>query len=94
MADGEALDRAQFHTMVESTAQDWGIVARSLDSHRRALPERIIAHLENVGAIDACVTQAHELVESAWRELDPLIEDSQYKITFRAFGWYVLERHY
>ena len=55
---------------------------------------RIIAHLEGVGALDACVAQAHELVESAWRELDPLIEDSQYKITFRAFGWYVLERHY
>jgi len=55
---------------------------------------RIIARLELVGALDACVAQAHDLVESAWRELDPLIEDSQYKITFRAFGWYVLERHY
>ena len=55
---------------------------------------RIIARLERAGALDACVAQAHQLVESAWRELDPLIEDSQYKITFRAFGWYVLERHY
>jgi hypothetical protein len=50
--------------------------------------------LEEVGAIDACVVQARDVVEAAWKRLDPLIEDSQYKVTFRAFGWYVLERHY
>ena len=55
---------------------------------------RVIAQLEEVGAIDACVVQAREVVEAAWKRLDPLIEDSQYKVTFRAFGWYVLERHY
>ena len=69
----------------------------ALIASKPVVPEtvgRIIAHLEGVGALDACVAQAHDLVESAWRELDPLIEDSQYKITFRAFGWYVLERHY
>jgi geranylgeranyl pyrophosphate synthase len=56
--------------------------------------QRVIAQLEEVGAIDACVAQAREVVEAAWKRLDPLIEDSQYKVTFRAFGWYVLERHY
>lgn len=55
---------------------------------------RIIAQLEQVGALEACLAQAEHLVEMAWQQLDPLIEDSQYKITFRAFGWYILERHY
>jgi geranylgeranyl pyrophosphate synthase len=56
--------------------------------------KRVIAQLEELGAIEACIVQAREVVEAAWRQLDPLIEDSQYKVTFRAFGWYVLERHY
>jgi hypothetical protein len=33
-------------------------------------------------------------VEDAWARLDPLVPDTQYKVMFRAFGWYVLERHY
>lgn len=54
----------------------------------------IIVKLESVGAIEACARQARQLVEDAWKRLDPLIEDSQHKVIFRAFGWYVLERHY
>lgn len=56
--------------------------------------QTVIAQLEELGAIDACAAQARDVVEAAWKRLDPLIEDSQYKVTFRAFGWYVLERHY
>ncbi|MEZ0542401.1 polyprenyl synthetase family protein [Fibrella arboris] len=54
----------------------------------------VIATLENCGAIDACQQQASELVEAAWARLDELIPDSDVKIKLRAFGWYVLERHY
>ncbi|MDP6946276.1 MAG: polyprenyl synthetase family protein, partial [Myxococcota bacterium] len=54
----------------------------------------IIAIIEGCGALDACVDQAHALVDEAWRTLDPLVEDSLPKIMLRAFGWYVLERHY
>jgi geranylgeranyl pyrophosphate synthase len=60
-------------------------------------PERIaacIAAIEACGALDACVEQAHALVESAWQRFDPLVEDSFPKLILRAFGWYVLERHY
>jgi geranylgeranyl pyrophosphate synthase len=53
-----------------------------------------IERIEQCGALDACVTQARELIESAWRRLDPLIDESQSKVMLRAFGWYVLERHY
>ena len=55
---------------------------------------KVIDKLESVGAIETCVREARELVESAWTRLDPLVPDTQYKVMFRAFGWYVLERHY
>lgn len=53
-----------------------------------------IARIEGCGALDACMTQANELVESAWQKLHPLVEESVPKVMLRAFGWYVLERHY
>jgi geranylgeranyl pyrophosphate synthase/predicted secreted hydrolase len=56
--------------------------------------ESVIALLETAGAIDACTTLARELVEQAWAKLDPVLPDSQFKLNFRAFSWYVLERHY
>jgi geranylgeranyl pyrophosphate synthase/predicted secreted hydrolase len=64
---------------------------------RPQAPERIaacIAAIEECGALDACVEQANALVESAWQRFDPLVEDSFPKLILRAFGWYVLERHY
>jgi geranylgeranyl pyrophosphate synthase len=54
----------------------------------------VIAIVSGCGALDACEQQARELVEQAWQALDPLIPDSQYKIRLRAFGWFVLDRHY
>jgi len=54
----------------------------------------VIAQLESCCAISTCEEQARELVESAWRRLDPLLRDSHVKLTLRAFGWYVLERTY
>jgi geranylgeranyl pyrophosphate synthase/predicted secreted hydrolase len=54
----------------------------------------VIDEIEQIGALTACVELARELVESAWARLDPVLEDSQFKVMFRAFGWYVLDRHY
>jgi len=59
-----------------------------------AIVSRTINELEDIGAISACSVMARGLVEDAWRHLDPLLEDSQFKVMFRAFGWYVLDRHY
>jgi geranylgeranyl pyrophosphate synthase/predicted secreted hydrolase len=56
--------------------------------------ENVIAELERVGALDACHELAETLVEDAWKELDPLLPESQFKVMFRAFGWHVLHRHY
>ena len=56
--------------------------------------DQVIGKLESVGAIESCAEQARQIVEDAWQRLDPLVPDTQYKVMFRAFGWYVLERHY
>jgi geranylgeranyl pyrophosphate synthase len=58
------------------------------------LVARVISELERLGAIEACVTRAREIVNSSWRELDPLLPESQAKVVFRAFSAFVLDRHY
>jgi geranylgeranyl pyrophosphate synthase/predicted secreted hydrolase len=54
----------------------------------------VVELLESCGAIAACNTQARELVEEGWQRAEPLLEPSLTRIMLRAFGWYVLERHY
>lgn len=56
--------------------------------------EAIARCLEECGALDACSALARSIVERAWADLDPVLPDSQFKLMFRAFSWYVLERHY
>ena len=54
----------------------------------------LIARIEATAALDACLTEAAELIESSWRILHEVTEESLAKVMLRAFGWYVLERHY
>jgi geranylgeranyl pyrophosphate synthase len=54
----------------------------------------VIELLESCGAVEACVIEANEIVEAAWIDFDRVIEDSFVKMMLRAFGWYVLQRHY
>jgi geranylgeranyl pyrophosphate synthase/predicted secreted hydrolase len=55
---------------------------------------RVIALLEECGAIEDCAQLARDLLENAWKRLEPLVEDSLAKLMLRAFSWFVLERHY
>jgi geranylgeranyl pyrophosphate synthase/predicted secreted hydrolase len=75
-------ERQAFWETLRSKPQDMATVGKLLDQ------------LEAVGAIDACVKQAKDLVEEGWARLAPLVDDSLSKMLLRAFGWYVLERHY
>jgi geranylgeranyl pyrophosphate synthase/predicted secreted hydrolase len=59
-----------------------------------AIVSGVVEQLETSGAIQACADQAREVVESAWLQAEPLLPDTMPKIMLRAFGWYVLERHY
>jgi predicted HD phosphohydrolase len=45
MADGEVLDRANFHAMTESTQEDWAAIMRAAAPHRGELADRLLAHL-------------------------------------------------
>lgn len=55
---------------------------------------RAVRLLEQCGAIQACVDEAEVMVEDAWKKAAPLFKPSLTKVMLRAFGWYVLERHY
>jgi geranylgeranyl pyrophosphate synthase/predicted secreted hydrolase len=54
----------------------------------------VVEQLETCGAVRACADEARAIVEQAWAAADPLLPDSIPKVMLRAFGWYVLERHY
>jgi geranylgeranyl pyrophosphate synthase len=59
-----------------------------------AVVKSVVDMLEGCGAVEACATQARDLIDSGWHKIDPLLEESLPKMMLRAFGWYVLERHY
>jgi geranylgeranyl pyrophosphate synthase/predicted secreted hydrolase len=56
--------------------------------------DQMIADIDATGAIAETAKSARDLVESAWRKIDPLLEPSIVKLMLRAFGYFVLERHY
>jgi geranylgeranyl pyrophosphate synthase len=70
----------------------WAIVA-SRPSDRALIAEAV--HLiDRCGALADCETEARTIVENAWSAIDPLVPDSLFKIRLRAFGWFVIDRHY
>ena len=70
----------------------WALVC--LKSSDTEIVNEAIALIEKAGALEGCLNDARKLVEDAWVALTPLVEDSLAKVMLRAFGWYVLERHY
>lgn len=54
----------------------------------------VVELIESCGAIAACADQARDRIEAAWRLAEPLLEPSLSRMMLRAFGWYILERHY
>ncbi|HEX4351519.1 MAG TPA: polyprenyl synthetase family protein, partial [Polyangiales bacterium] len=77
-----ANDRKWLHETLRAKPQDLAVVTSVVDM------------LEGCGAVEACAVQARTLIDSGWEEIEPLLEDSLQKMMMRAFGWYVLERHY
>jgi len=70
----------------------WQTLQQKTDDPK--LVARVIAELEGLGAIEECVTRARKIVSTSWTRLDPLLPESQFKIVFRAFSAFVLDRHY
>jgi geranylgeranyl pyrophosphate synthase/predicted secreted hydrolase len=71
-------------------------LAATLASHPTdpAIVSRVVEQLESIGAVQACSDEAGALVEAAWQAAEPLLPDTIVKVMLRAFGWYILERHY
>lgn len=78
----DAESRAWLWDVVSSGARDAATIYRAIDL------------VEQCGALQACQADAERLVEEAWSVLDPLVPASLAKLMLRAFGWFVLERHY
>jgi geranylgeranyl pyrophosphate synthase/predicted secreted hydrolase len=70
----------------------WALIAAKPTAP--AAIREVIDIIDRCGALDACDVQARAMVESAWQAVDPLVPDSQFKVRLRAFGWFVLDRHY
>jgi geranylgeranyl pyrophosphate synthase len=79
---------------VERTDREW--LWKTLQS--KPTDERTVAAavelIQTCGAIDACADKARTLVEAGWAKAEPLLDPSLARVMLRAFGWYVLERHY
>ncbi|MGV3623250.1 MAG: polyprenyl synthetase family protein [Archangium sp.] len=70
----------------------WEIVC--LKTTDKQLVSDAVGLIEKCGALEDCMTESRKLVEDAWFALNPIVPDSLAKTMLRAFGWYVLERHY
>ena len=77
-----APDRKWLADTLASKPTDDAIVTQAVDM------------MEGCDAVQGSQDQASELVETAWKRVDPILRDSFPKIMLRAFSWYVLERHY
>jgi geranylgeranyl pyrophosphate synthase/predicted secreted hydrolase len=76
----------------EGRAALWNVL--SAGSRDAAAVDKVIALLEQCGVLEECLTEANAIVEKAWAAAAPLVADSHAKLMLRAFGWYVLQRHY
>lgn len=84
--------KAMSKLSLEKRQEVWNIV--SSKTHDLEIIDQAILLIEECGAMDECVQQATDLVESSWQVLSPLVEDSYSKLMLRAFGWFVLDRDY
>mmetsp|Transcript_8600 Transcript_8600/g.13925 ORF Transcript_8600/g.13925 Transcript_8600/m.13925 type:complete len:183 (-) Transcript_8600:178-726(-) len=58
------------------------------------LIRKAIKLIEECGALEQSLEKAKKVLNDAWVAIDPIIEESYYKIMLRAFGNFVLDRHY
>jgi geranylgeranyl pyrophosphate synthase/predicted secreted hydrolase len=59
-----------------------------------AVVEDLLNRLNKCNALADSEQQARDMINEAWRKLDSILPDSLAKLHIRAFGYYVLDRHY
>lgn len=70
----------------------WEIVQLKTDN--LDLISEAIALLDKFEVLQKCTQEAQDIVNSAWKIVDPLVKDSMVKLNLRAFSWYILDRTY
>jgi geranylgeranyl pyrophosphate synthase/predicted secreted hydrolase len=78
----DKAEREELWATIQSKPRDLSVVSATVEK------------LERCGAIEACAELAKKLVEESWQRCELLLEPSSSKVMLRAFGWFVLERHY
>lgn len=78
----EKQDRSKLWDLVSSKPEDIEIIGEA------------VALIDKVHGIDDSYKEAKDIMEDAWRKVDPLLRDSMVKLNLRAFSWYVLDRTY
>ena len=68
----------------------WAVLKEHTEDRKKI--HGVIDKLNSVHAIDECLLEARELVESAWIPLDNLVPDSLPKVMMRTFCAYLTER--
>lgn len=95
LAEGKVtMPVAKAMNLLDAESRTWLWAAVSAGARDPLAVDRAIDVLEECGALQACEAEAERLVEEAWSVLDPLVPDSLAKLMLRAFGWFVLARHY
>lgn len=75
-------DRAWLQQTLASKPEDMQVVTR------------VVEMLEKSDSVEDCSQIARSMIDDAWGRVSVLLDDSLAKVMLRAFGWYVLERHY
>lgn len=78
----DKADRKRLWEIVKSKTDDLGILSEAV---------QIINKFE---VLEKCTEDAKNIVNKAWKKLDPLVKDSMVKLNLRAFSWYILDRTY
>ncbi|KAF8799042.1 terpenoid synthase [Phlegmacium glaucopus] len=56
--------------------------------------QKVIDKLEVYGIVDACVKEAHKMVDDSWANLEGHLKDSIFKVSLRALGWYLVKYNF
>jgi len=95
LAEGKVtMPVAKAMSFLDAESRAWLWTSLSAGTRDKVTIDRAIDLLEQCGALQACRADAERLVDEAWSALDPLVPASLPKLMLRAFGWFVLERHY
>ena len=70
----------------------WEII--KLKTNNKDLLSEAVKLIEKFNVLEKCTNNAKNIVNDAWKILDPLVKDSMVKLNLRAFSWYILDRTY